>query len=371
MSNNDEEELIEVYLKNNDITTKFMTYSDSDKEKIIELGLKAMRVCDESKRSWNNMDYENKIKELKKDIDKRKLEIKEEKKLREEMIEKNKEELEISEKQINQKLETLYKGQINQLNITIENLKDEKQKMNNNLITRISQAENKERDFWSERYDKMKVDYEDRINKIRLEKDEYILRNNHSQKKGVDGEEFGIHVCNQLFPTCEIEDTHSVSGRGDIVIHDRDNSLNYLLDIKNYASNVPKKEIEKFYRDIENNDDVHGGLLISLNTGIIAREDFSMEFRNNKPIMFLHNLKRDPTYIKLAITSLSVLLKNDKCDFGDVEIYNKLKNFGPSIKRLFNKMRQGIKKHEETMMKLVVEQEGIQKQIFSILNIKY
>ena len=54
--------------------------------------------------------------------------------------------------------------------------------------------------------------------------------NSHSQKKGVEGEEFGIHVCNQLFHTCEIEDTHSVSGRGDIVIHDKETSLNYLFD---------------------------------------------------------------------------------------------------------------------------------------------
>ena len=367
----EEEELVEVYLKNNEITTKFMTYADTDKCKIIELGIKTIKVCEESKRSWNNLDYEGKIKELKKEVDKRKEEVKEEKKLRAEMIEKNREELDISEKQINQKLDTLYKGQINQLNVRIENLKDEKSSINNNLISRISDAENKERDFWSHRYDKMKTDYEDRINKIRLEKDEYILRNNHSQKKGVDGEIFGIHVCNQLFPTCEIEDTHSVSGRGDIVIHDRENSLNYLLDIKNYASNVPKKEIEKFYRDVENNEDVQGGLLISLNTGIIGRDDFSMEFRNNKPIMFLHNLKRDPTYIKLAVTSLSVILKNDNCDFGNVEIFNKLQNFGPSIKRLFNKMRQGLKKHEETMMKLLIEQEGIQKEIFSILNVKY
>ena len=34
-------------------------------------------------------------------------------------------------------------------------------------------------------------------------------------------------------------------------------------------------------------------------------------------------------------------------------------------------MKSGLKKHEETMMKLLVEQEGIQKQIFSILNVKY
>jgi len=371
MSEEEEEELLEVYLKNNEITNRFMAYTDSDKLKIIELGLKTMRVCDESKRSWNNMDYEKKIKELKKELDKKKNELKEEKKLREEMLEKNKEELDLSEKQINQKLETLYKGQITQLNVRIENLKKESQEVNNNFVTRVADAEGRVRNFWSDRYDKMKSEYDERICKIRSEKDEYMLINSHSQKKGVEGEEFGIHVCNQLFPTCEIEDTHSVSGRGDIVIHDKETSLNYLLDIKNYASNVPKKEIDKFYRDIEHNEDVHGGLLISLNTGIIGRDDFSMEFRNNKPIMFLHNLKRDPTYIKLAITSLSVILKNDKCDFGDVEIYNKLKNFGPSIKRLFNKMKSGIKKHEETMMKLLVEQEGIQKQIFSILNVKY
>ena len=39
---------------------------------------------------------------------------------------------------------------------------------------------------------------------------------NNSQKKGVYGEEFGIHLCNQLFPSCEIEDTSvaPISGSG-------------------------------------------------------------------------------------------------------------------------------------------------------------
>ena len=44
MSDEEEEELLEVYLKNNEITNRFMAYTDSDKLKIIELGLKTMRI---------------------------------------------------------------------------------------------------------------------------------------------------------------------------------------------------------------------------------------------------------------------------------------------------------------------------------------
>jgi hypothetical protein len=46
-----------------------------------------------------------------------------------------------------------------------------------------------------------------------------------------------------------------------------------LFEIKNYSSDVPKKEVEKFQRDMEENSDNPLGVFISLNTNITGKKD--------------------------------------------------------------------------------------------------
>ena len=47
-----------------------------------------------------------------------------------------------------------------------------------------------------------------------------------------------------------------------------------MFESKNYKGNVPKKEITKFRKDIENNADLRYGVLLSLKSGIVNRERF-------------------------------------------------------------------------------------------------
>ena len=74
------------------------------------------------------------------------------------------------------------------------------------------------------------------------------------------------------------------------------------FEAKNYSRNVQKAEIDKFYRDIDSaaNSDVQCAVFVSLKTGISSRDDFELEVRNGKPIIFMHSLEDNFMNILLA-----------------------------------------------------------------------
>ena len=73
-----------------------------------------------------------------------------------------------------------------------------------------------------------------------------------------------------------------------------------MLESKNYARNVNKKEVQKFYKDIQTNDQINYAIMASLKSGVVNREDFYLEFVGWKPVIFLHNVKDYPENIKTA-----------------------------------------------------------------------
>ena len=48
--------------------------------------------------------------------------------------------------------------------------------------------------------------------------------------------------------------------------------------------------------------------LVSLNTGICCKEDFELEIRNNKPILFLHKLQDNLYHLRLAVKFFKLIL---------------------------------------------------------------
>ena len=54
--------------------------------------------------------------------------------------------------------------------------------------------------------------------------------------------------------------------------------------------NVPKRDIDKFIRDVQESD-VHCGIMCSENTGIANREDLQIEIVEGKPLIYLHQTK--------------------------------------------------------------------------------
>ena len=64
MSNNEQEEVFEIYLPNNKITQEFSTKPNVDKTRIIELGLSLYNKGNDIMQYWNNDEWKQKISNL-------------------------------------------------------------------------------------------------------------------------------------------------------------------------------------------------------------------------------------------------------------------------------------------------------------------
>jgi hypothetical protein len=119
-----------------------------------------------------------------------------------------------------------------------------------------------------------------------------------SNKKGEQTENVMLKVISQAFLNYEVGksiEKHSC----DIFIKSEDNPV-VLVEIKDYSQNVPKKEVDKFYFDINENNCC--GIMISIQSGIANKKHFLIEITSNKNILiYLFNNGYTSEYIKQAI----------------------------------------------------------------------
>ncbi len=104
---------------------------------------------------------------------------------------------------------------------------------------------------------------------------------------GVEGEQ---SVIDTLSPVYELEFRGSYAG--DIIAKRHGKSV--LVEVKNYSTTIPYKEVEKFHRDLDANINMTGGLFISLKSPI-AKVGKSISFmkRNHQYIIYLVCPDRD------------------------------------------------------------------------------
>jgi len=222
---------------------------------------------------------------------------------------------------------------------------------------------------WEIKYETMRTEYENKLSVEKKEKEQLITTTQNSTIIGQVGEDFTLQELNKRFPRAEIEDTHKQKGRGDFIF--KEDSFCMLIETKNYSKNVTKPEIDKFYRDIDINHDIHCGLFISIKSGICARDDFQLEVRAGKPIIFLHNISKNIHNLSLAVTLFKLILKTDSIDLTCKEIIDKIKISVPIIKRNWNKMRQKVRKFERELLECVADQETHIRNIFELMSLKY
>jgi len=124
--------------------------------------------------------------------------------------------------------------------------------------------------------------------------------------KGLQAENEFEDLCIKALPdNYIIENVAKKSKTGDFVIERVDESTGHgkykmLVDVKNYKHNVPSKEIEKFYRDIECNQSTDCGMLISYFSrfsGIRSSFKFEEKLINNQKIPILYLQSNDPQII--------------------------------------------------------------------------
>jgi hypothetical protein len=140
--------------------------------------------------------------------------------------------------------------------------------------------------------------------KINNELEKYLNKYNNSSLKGQIGEIKLNDLLNKLYPTAEIYNSSQESNSGDVIIK-RDGYNNILIDNKEYNKNVPKDEVNKFIRDIDNID--CDGILISQLSGISNKENYQIDVHNNKILLYIHNCNYDLDKINIGIKMIDHL----------------------------------------------------------------
>ena len=378
-SNNSElEEMTEVYLPRTEKITPFFSLSDEDKRKVIELGLCFLHSGNKRNQFWNNKEWETKISEIEKhnqnEVANLQSQIHKEKQNSVFIVEQFRQQKEILTAEVRENTEIKYKKEIEDLKQNNELLQKQITKQNDEyreLHMTLSDKYDSKMDQIRENHEKKQQEMEARIERYKSQYEDSLIRTQNSTIKGQDGEEFTYHQLNRLFPKAEIEDCHKQTGKCDFIMRQGDFSM--MLEIKNYKNNVNKAEIDKFYRDIdsEQNNDIKCAILISLKSGVCNKKDFDFEIRNGKPIMFLHNISSNMINITVAFKFLNMVLNQKDIDLTNQEVVDCFRNLASTIKRSFTKQRKQIEKFSSEQINLIAEQETNIQKLFGILNQKF
>ena len=374
------EVLIDFSLPNNPDTLKFLKLKQSDKIKAIALGIKFLTSGNHQLQSWDNTQWESRLEQIKQEKQEIILALEEKLNLeevkRQNLVKTQKEELNSIIEGVRNRTESKYLSEIACLNDKMERLQNqihlqenEKTKLyktiNDEFYNKILSKEQ----LWEAKTERIRKEYEEKLEKERERTAACILTTKHSTIKGQAGEEFTQHELNRRFPTAEIEDTHKQPGRGDFIMKEKDFTM--LIETKNYKKNVTKPEIEKFYRDMAINNDIQCGLFLSLKSGICNRDDLHLEVIDGKPIIFVHNCLKNMENIDFAVRIFKLVLNTDSIDLSNKEVYEKIKNTIPMVKRYWNRIRSKIQKFEKDMNQCVLEQETMIRDIFKLLGFNY
>ena len=205
--------------------------------------------------------------------------------------------------------------------------------------------------------EELRSHYEIKLEDERSKSLKYISVQENSSIKGQQGEEYTFHQLNLLFPKYQVEDTHHTDARGDFLVQKE--TCNMMVEAKQYNKNVPLVEIEKFHRDmvLEANKDIHCGVLISLDSGICAKDDFHMEFIGEKPVIYLHHTRNQMYHIRLAFTIFEIMLRQDNLHTKMESAVTVFKGLAKKLKRNYNKQKSIIDKFRADQLKIMSEQQ--------------
>jgi hypothetical protein len=371
---------IDFQLPNTKTNLEFLQLSRFDRQKVIELGIKFLKYGNHYMQALNNEQWERKLDTIKEEkkaiVSTLQADIQREKHKIQKLIKAQNEHTQLLIEQAKTQVKQRFESELLESQTTLihhKELLDIKVKENQTIYKQMygefeKKLQIKEK-HWEERMDKMRGEYDEKLRTENIQNENTIIKTQNSTIIGHEGENFTFYELNRRFPAAAIEDTRKQAGRGDFIFKEKNFTM--LIETKNYKNNVTKPEVDKFYRDIDINHDIQCGILMSLKSGICAREDFQLEIRDNKPILFLHNTAKNMKHIDLAIELFKLILKTDDIDLNNKEILDKLKNNIPIVKRNWNKIRHKIKKFEKDMMESVLSQESIFRSIFEVLKLKY
>ena len=387
----DEEELSEIFLpSNNKYIKEFLTFPQEKQIQIITLGLstfiyssqKFKTVIDGEKEDIVdklNSSHQKEIDELKliqsnlkSQVAKLKKENDEQERIYKDTFNEkiNKEKLIIKDN-----LDRLYGEKISELEKKIKTLDNG---INSLRESRLSQQQEyyekllQEKQKSTEEINKIRIDYQVRIEDYRKQMEQFQKINQNSTLKGQKGEDIMYNILIEHFPGCQIDTHTSKEGhKGDFSIID--DTHRGMVESKNYKKNVPKNEIKKFYSDIENNNDIDFAILCSLKSGVANKpNDFTLEFINGKPVIFLHKVKDNKKSVLLAYTICKLILKNMQCfDITKEENQIKIKQLVKAYLQNHKKIVSQVNDFNKTMNTMLSKQIDDFKSMLDLINITY
>ncbi len=387
----DEEELSEIFLpSNNKYIKEFLTFPQEKQIQIISLGLSTFVYSSQKFKTVIDGEKEDIIDKLnynhQKEIDELKI------------IHSNLKSQVIKLKKENDEQERIYKDTINEkinkekliIKDNLDRLYGEKimelEKKNKTLDdginslreTRLSQQQEyyekifQEKQKSTEEINKIRLDCHDRIDEYRKQMEQFQKINQNSTLKGQKGEDIMYNILIDHFPGCQIDTHTSKEGhKGDFSIID--DTHRGMIESKNYKKNVPKNEIKKFYSDIENNNDIDFAILCSLKSGVANKpNDFTLEFINGKPVIFLHRVKDNKKSVLLAYTICKLILKNMQCfDITKEENQIKIKQLVKAYLQNHKKIVSQVNDFNKTMNTMLSKQIDDFKLMLDLINITY
>jgi hypothetical protein len=181
----------------------------------------------------------------------------------------------------------------------------------------------------------------------------FLNKTKNSSYKGQIAENKIECILNTLYPYADIKRTVDEDKSGDFIMT-RKEGLPILFEIKDYNKNIPTDEVNKFIRDVKDNNMC--GIFISISTGISKRNNYEIEISENNNIMlYIHNMNYDGDKIKIGIDIIDNLYSRLKLNNkDDIKISNEILN---EINKEYNifitKRTQTLEHIKETTKKTI------------------
>ena len=365
------DDVIETYLPDNDSINEFHSLSLENKLKVIRLGLFVYNEGAGKLQGWDNEEWQKKIDKL---TEEHSQSIEEERR-QYEMLEKSFDEYKLfASEQQTKCIEGAVQGERTRYDMQIKKLTE----TNTDLLSRLNGLQTEIEARYADRIEsivgknqELLMAERDKREAMRQDYESKLQRQQNSSLKGKDGEGMVYARLNMMFPTADVEDTHTIPHRGDFIL--RVDGMTVMIETKNYSRNVQKAEIDKFYSDIDNpsNSDIGAAVFVSLHTGICNREDFQFEVRNGTPLIFIHNLVNNFDSIKLALSFFKMIADQGEIDFGHKETIDAFKNLASGIKRNFQKQKTTLDRYYTTQMELITLQQSNICDLYGVVKQKF
>lgn len=176
----------------------------------------------------------------------------------------------------------------------------------------------------------------------------------NSSKKGEFAENILFNNLIKAFPSSDVTNTSQTPNCGDITIK-KEGKPDILIDSKNFQNNVPKVDLEKFYRDCELNN--CSGILCNVNNGIANKDHFQVDIQDSRIYVYIANHEFDNTLFQLAVKiiyNIHDIIRNNKTNIIELD-----KELFERIKIEFNFYNQSFRQHLSIIKQNIISLEQL------------